>query len=224
VYPLAGNHAKGYVNSTLLNSQFAHLGGVHTSVGYAVDAENHSIRGLGSTSVTTFAGTGSAGFVNGYRTSAKFNTPTKLTGGPGGTYVADAGNHVIRKIDGSGNVTTFAGSGVSGHQDGPPSSAKFIWPTSIAFNTWDNNFYVADPLNNTIRRIDVYGNVSTYAGATTAGYADGSLSQARFNNPTDVVIEEVGNAQPVYMYVTDTNNNAIRRIDMNAGVVSTYIN
>jgi hypothetical protein len=68
------------------------------------------------------------------------------------------------------------------------------------------------------------GNVSTYAGTNRSGYVDGSLSQARFNNPSDIVIAEVGNAPPVYMYISDTNNNAIRRIDMSTGVVSTYIN
>ena len=214
----AGNHSKGLVNTTLLSSEFAHLSGVHTAIGYAIDADNHTIRGISGTGATTYAGTGTAGFVNGYRTSAQFNTPTKLTSGPGGLFISDAGNHVIRKIDASGNVTTFSGSGTSGYADGSPASARFVWPTSVAWNSSDSYFYVTDPVNNSIRRIDQSGNVTTYSGAPTSGLVNGTLSQARYSNPTDLVI--VGG----FMYVTDTNNNCVRRIDMNAGIVSTYIN
>lgn len=132
-------------------------------------------------------------------------------------YVADAGNHVIRKIDTSGNVTTFAGSGAVGYSDGAPSAARFIWPTSVVFNPADNYLYVADPMNNMIRRVDLSGNVSTYSGATSAGYVDGSLSQARYSNPTSLVIANG------FMYISDSTNNAIRRIDMVNAIVSTYI-
>ncbi len=214
----AGNHAKGYVNGTPPTAEFAHLGGMRKGLGYGVDTDNHAVRGLG-TSITTFAGTGSAGFVNGYRTSAKFNTPTQITrDGSSNLYVADAGNHVVRKIDVSGNVTTFSGSGTSGYQDGAPSVARFVWPTSIVFNSADNYFYVADPINNAIRRIDRSGNVSTYSGAPTAGYVDGTLAQARYSSPTDLIIVNG------FMYISDSTNNAIRRIDMVNGIVSTYIN
>jgi serine/threonine-protein kinase len=218
VYTYAGNHTKGYVNGPPASAEFAHLGGIHASMGYGVDTENHVLRGLGS-SITTFAGTGTAGFVNGYRTSAKFNSPTKMTADASNNfYVSDAGNHVIRKIDTSGNVTTFSGSGAIGYANGSPSAAKFVWPTSIVFNFADNYFYVADPINNMIRRIDLSGNVTTYSGATTAGYVNGSLSAARYSNPTDLVI------YAGVMYVSDTNNNAIRQIDMSTGIVSTFIN
>jgi len=213
----AGNHTRGYVNGSLLSAEFAGLAGVPmSSGGYAVDAANHVVRSIGS-SVSTYAGTGTPGFVNGPISSAQFNTPTQLKAVGGALYITDAGNSVIRKVSG-GNVTTFAGSGQIGYHDGPPGTAKFAWPTSIEYNSADSYFYVTDPINNVIRRIDSSGNVSTYAGAPTSGYVDGSLSQARFNNPTDLVIVNG------LMYVTDTNNNCVRLIDMKAGVVSTYIN
>jgi serine/threonine-protein kinase len=214
VQTYAGNHTKGYVNGPATSAEFRHLGALHT---YAADSENHAIRILGS-SVSTYAGTGVAGFANGYRTSAQFNFPTSINADSSSNwYVTDAGNHVIRKIDSTGNVTTFSGSGTSGYQDGPPGTARFVWPTDIVYNT-DGYFYVTDPLNNMIRRIDSAGNVTTCSGATTAGYVDGSLSQARYSSPTALVIANG------FVYISDSTNNAIRRIDMSTGVVSTYIN
>lgn len=214
----SGNHAKGYVNGPAGTAEFAHLGGIHGIIGYAIDSENHTIRTLGA-NVGTFAGNGTPGFVNGYRTSAKFAYPTQLTlDASSNIYVADAGNHVIRKINTSGTVSTFAGSGTSGYKDGSSTVARFVWPTSVVFNAADNYFYVADPMNNTIRRIDQSGNVSTYSGAPAAGYVNGSLSQARYSGPSELVIANG------IMYVSDSTNNAIRRIDMTTGVVSTYIN
>jgi hypothetical protein len=91
-------------------------------------------------------------------------------------------------------------------------------PTSVVFNYADGYYYVADAFNNSIRRMASNGTVSTYAGSNQGGYVDGSLSQARFSKPTDLVI------YGGYMYISDSNNNAIRRIDMSAQVVSTYIN
>jgi hypothetical protein len=171
----AGNHTKGYVNGTLSSSEFAHMAGMHLSSGYGVDAENHAIRGLGS-SITTYAGTGVPGYVDGYRTSAQFNGPTRLAwDAASNMYVADAGNHVIRKIDTAGNVTTFAGSGHMGYADGNGTAAKFNFPTGIVYNPNDGAMYVVDHGNNMIRRIDSSGNVTTYAGQKQGGFVNSSL-------------------------------------------------
>lgn len=213
----AGSGTKGYVNGSRTTAEFAHMAGIHAALGYTVDSENHAIRTVGS-SVGTFAGTGNPGFVNGYRTSAQFNSPTRLTtDSSGNTYVADAGNFVIRKIDTGGNVTTFAGSGSPGFVDGQGSGAQFNYPGDIIFNPVDGYFYITDSGNNAIRRMDSNGNVTTYAGAQQGGLVDGSLLQARFQAPTGLVIANG------YLYVADTMNNAIRRIDMSAGQVSTYV-
>ncbi len=126
------------------------------------------------------------------------------------------GNNMIRKIDVSGNVTTFAGS-APGYTDGQGSNAQFRMPSSIAFNPADNFLYVADSMNNVIRRIDLSGNVTTYAGSGAAGLVDGALNQAQFQCPMDILI------QNGFMYLSDTMNNVIRRIDMVNALVSTYI-
>jgi DNA-binding beta-propeller fold protein YncE len=131
------------------------------------------------------------------------------------------GNNAIRRIDTSGNVTTFAGSatGQAGDTNGKGTAALFCMPMSVVFNPADNSLYVADGMNNEIRKIDLAGNVTTYAGSSTGvgGSVDGSLTVARFNCPMDLVILNG------FMYVTDTLNNTIRRIDMSNKVVSTYI-
>ncbi len=217
VSTVAGNHIKGFLDGPSTSAEFGRLGAISQSSSFFIcDAENHSVRSWDRANVMTYAGTGSPGLVNGYRTSAQFNCPTQVTWDPNGNvYVADAGNNVIRKIDTAGNVSTFAGSGMPGYADGPGTSARFHMPCAIVFNPADNFLYVADTQNNVIRRIDLASNVSTYAGASGGGLADGSLTQARFTCPMGIVIFSG------VMYVSDTMNNAIRRIDMASGTVST---
>jgi hypothetical protein len=184
-----------------------------------IDAGTHTIRAWDASNVYTYAGTGTAGLTNGYRTSATFYTPTQMVEDSSvKLIVSDMGNNAVRVIDTSGNVTTLAGNGESGYVDANGSSARFNYPTSVAYNAADGYTYVADSHNNCIRRVDSSGNVTTYAGTNEAGLVNGSLSQARFDGPTDVVINNG------FMYVSDSRNNCIRRIDMTNGQVSTYIN
>lgn len=216
-----GNHTKGYVNGTATTSEFKTLGSIHDSGStvYIADSENHVIRYTTSTGVGTYAGTGSPGFVNGAKASAQFFSPTGMTwDSTGNMYVADAGNNVIRKIDTSGNVTTFAGSGQPGLLDGTGTNAKFTTPCAIAFNPADNFLYVVDSMNSAIRKISLTGVVTTYTGGIPGGYANGNLAQAKFQCPMDLLIRNG------FMYVSDSMNNSIRAIDMVHGAVSTYIN
>lgn len=226
VSTVVGNHAPGYVDGPSLSAEFAPMLGLSgttstpstSSPFYLADATNNVIRSWDGTNVGTFAGTGTHGLANGYRTSAQFGSPTKIAwDGSGNMYVTDADNFVVRKIDTAGNVSTFAGSGSPGFADGQGSGAGFIYPGDILFNPSDSYFYITDSGNNAIRRMDVYGNVITYAGAKDGGLVNGTLQQARFQSPTGLAISGG------YLYVSDTMNNVIRRIDMNAGQVSTYI-
>jgi len=215
----AGSGVQGLQNGSVTTARFGHLAGVTDTSAYIGDGDNNVIRSIAQSVVSTYAGTGVAGLLNGPRLSARFRAPTKvLSDGTGNLFVVDAGNHCIRKIDSSGNVSTFAGSGQPGHVDGAASVAQFYRPLSIVYNLTDGHYYVTDTFNNCIRRIDSNGNVTTYAGAPTAGYQDGSLLNARFNSPADLSIANG------YMYVSDTNNNCIRQIDMARGVVSTFLN
>jgi DNA-binding beta-propeller fold protein YncE len=210
----------GYVNGTSLNARFRRIAGQWAAGNdtYICDAENHVIREWDGTNVTTFAGTGTSGYVDGPRLSAKFSVPIDaVKDSSGNLYITEGGNHTIRKIDTSGNVTTLAGNGVSGYANGVGTAARFNQPTKIVYRASENVLYVADTGNNTIRRVTLAGAVTTYSGATTAGLTNGTLFQARYSHPMGLMI--INN----FMYVADSLNNVIRRIDMTAGTVISYI-
>jgi len=223
VVTACGSHTNGYADGPSAYACFASLAGIttgSTGISYIADAGNHVIRSWDGSNVTTVAGDGQAGFVDGPRSTARFMVPGKATeDSSGNVYVADIGNNAIRKIDLAGNVTTIAGKGPTqmGFVDGPGSAAYFYRPTSIVFNSGDGMLYVADSHNHCIRRIDSSGNVTTYAGTGQPGLVNGSLSEAQFSAPADLVIHDG------YMYVSDSMNNVIRRIDMVHGLVSTYV-
>ena len=221
VQTVCGNHIKGMVDGYWTNASFATLGGITMdgSTSYVADIENHAIRSWTGTSVATFAGDGTPGFVDGYRTSARFNAPTKsVRDSAGNMYVTDVGNHAIRKIDTAGNVTTFAGNGLPGFADGQGTAAQFSRPTAVLYNANCNCLYVADSHNNMIRKIDMSGNVTSYAGSPNeGGLVNGALGSARFATPTDIVFYNN------FLYISDSGNNAIRRIDTVNQLVSTLI-
>lgn len=221
----AGTTTPGYVNGqgtsarfqSLLSSPALNPSDGSALTNYAADPFNHVIRYIDSSNnVSTFAGTGSPGYVNGPKASAKFNGPSSATlDSSGNIYVSDVGNFVIRKISTAGTVSTFAGSGVQGFANGSATAAQFAMPTGVTYNPKDGYWYVADSGNNCIRRISSAGVVSTYAGSNVGGDVDGTLTLARFSSPADLVIDGTN------MYITDSANNAIREIDMSTGVVST---
>jgi hypothetical protein len=124
----------------------------------------------------------------------------------GNVYVADAGNHTIRKVTPGGGVTTLAGlAGNPGSTDGTGSAARFRSPAGVVVDA-DGNVYVADGGNETIRKVTSGGAVSTLAGlAGSPGSADGTGSGARFSSPHGVAVDSVGN-----LYVADSNNSTIR--------------
>ncbi|WP_445713509.1 T9SS type A sorting domain-containing protein [Flavobacterium sp.] len=164
--------------------------------------------------VTTYAGSGSYGLVNGQANIASFNSPTDLAvDSNGNVFVLDNGNHCVRKITPSGDVSTFAGS-APGNQDGQGVNAKFNTPLGMAIDNFDN-LYIADTGNNKIRKIDPSGNVSSIAGYTTSGNQDGNGFFARFNSPRDLVVDVNGN-----IYVADTSNHRIRKISPNGDVTT----
>ena len=133
----------------------------------------------------------------------------------GNVYIADTGNNTIREVS-SGQVTTIAGTaGVTGSSDGTGPGAQFNRPGQIAVDT-SGNLYVADQLNNTIRKITSGGVVTTFAGtAGVAGSKDGAGNVALFNQPAGVAVDTSGN-----VYVADTDNQTIRKIT-STGMVST---
>jgi sugar lactone lactonase YvrE len=184
---------------------------------YVSDQGNNVIRKIDAGgNVTTLAGDGTAGYKNDVAAKAQFNGPQGLAiDNVGNVYVADAGNHVIRKIGVDGNVTTYAGDGTAGYKDGTAASAEFSLPNGLAVDK-SRNIYVADYGNHVIRKITSGGTVSTFAGSGTPGSGDGAPGQASFRNPSGLTIDQTGN-----LFVAETANNDIRMITT-SGQVSTY--
>jgi gliding motility-associated-like protein len=138
-----------------------------------------------------------------------------VTDASGNIYVADAGNNQIKKITPGGIVTVLAGSGTVGSADGPGASASFARPWGIAIDK-QGNIYVADAGNNKIRKILPSGFVSTVAGSGARGSNNANGTSATFNNPGGIAVDKAGN-----LYVVDSDNNLIRKIDLN-GTVSIF--
>lgn len=215
----AGNGSADLKDGALLQAQFGEPSGmIYDTNGnlFVADYRNNSIRKITTAGdVSTFAGSKIEGLVDGVGNAAKFTTPTGLTiDANNNLFVVDNGNNCIRKITITGNVTTFAGSKSSGLVNGI--AAKFDSPTGIAIDA-NSNLYVADNGNNCIRKITSDGTVSTFAGGnnTNSGLVNATGIAARFKNPMDLVIDGFGN-----IFVTDFNNNAIRKITAD-GVVTT---
>ncbi|WP_413626463.1 gluconolaconase [Luteibacter sp. Lutesp34] len=163
--------------------------------------------------LSLIAGDGVAGFLEG--APARFSDPWGVVvAGNGRIFVADAGdNDRIRVIDRTGRSSTFSGS-VSGFVDGPAGTARFDTPSGLAIDA-AGVLYVADTGNDAIRRVDTQGTVTTIAGGHGRGDRDGAGRDASFNGPLGVAVNDRGD-----IYVADTYNHRIRRIDA-SGTVTT---
>jgi sugar lactone lactonase YvrE len=177
---------------------------------YVADYGNHTIRKVTPDQyVSTFAGqAGAPGSADGTGPNARFNFPRGVAVEVGGNvFVADTGNHTIRKITPAGVVTTVAGSaGSPGTNDGVGSAARFNFPQSLTPDG-AGNLFVADSGNDAIRKITPDGLVTTVGGlAGSPGFADGTGSGARFDAPGGISANAGGR-----LWVSDSGNNAIRR-------------
>ena len=175
---------------------------------YVADAgDSNRIRKVAADgSVSTLAGDGE-GFADGAGANAQFNSPSGLAlDTAGNIYVADTGNNRIRKITPDGIVTTVAGDGTAGYQDGPADRARFDSPLGLAIDS-QNNIYVADTYNDRIRRIAPDSTVSTVAGGGRPGYQDGDAANALFDTPSAVAV-----MTDARLVVADSGNNRVRVI------------
>ena len=180
------------------------------------DTYNNRIRKITTAAdVSTLAGNDTIGFKDGTGKAAEFASPFGVAADAvGNVYVADTYNYSIRKITPAGEVTTLAGNGSYGYQDGTGSAARFSFPSGLAVDE-AGYVYVADKNNHRIRRISPAGEVVTLAGDGTPGFKDDTGPLAKFNFPFGVAAGAHG-----HIFVTDGSNNRIREISPTGLVIT----
>ena len=195
---------------------------------YIADSSNHIIRKVDSSGIITrFAGSLDASGVpiqgysgdDGVATNAHLDNPSGVAiDSSGNLYIADTNNNLIRKVDSSGIISRFAGSGsldasgvpVAGYSgdEGAATSAELTNPYGITLDS-SGNLYICDTGNNRIRKVDSSGIITTVAGNGLTGYyGDGDISiYANLNSPSSATVDSSG-----YIYIADTYNSLIRKL------------
>lgn len=177
--------------------------------------------GFNVTDPTPHAGDG------GQATEAHLNVPLGVAVDlSGNVYIADAANHIIRKISGTtGIITTLAGQpGVYGYSgdEGPATGAKLYTPYDVAVDP-SGNVFIVDSQNHTIRKVEAAtGIITTFAGMAaipSGGYTGdgGPATSATFNSPQGIAVDAAGN-----VFVVDAGNHVVRKISVETGIISTF--
>jgi uncharacterized protein (TIGR03437 family) len=190
---------------------------------YLADQNNNRVRKVDTAGViTTFAGTGTAGYSGdgGPAAQAELNGPLGVCVAPSGAiYVTDEGNGRVRAISPSGTITTVAGNGttVSSGDGGPATAAGFQIPIRCAVDS-NGNLFIVDQGAFKVRKVDSSGTITTYAGTGGQGFSGdgGPATQAEMNNPTWVTVDASGN-----LYITDQFNYRIRMVSAASGTITT---
>ena len=169
--------------------------------------------------VITLAGSSNSGYVDGAGSAARFTGPYAITIDNTGTmYVAEAGNHRIRKVTNNGVVTSIAGPapGVTpmiGTTDGIGTAARFTSPFGLALQS--GFLYVADYGSHRLRKINLSTNEVTTIAGSSSGYLDGIGTAAKLQQPNGLSIISG------QLYIADRSNNRIRKMDLTTNEVST---
>jgi len=191
---------------------------------YFADPLNHSVWKLnGNTgALTRVAGNGTSGSSGdgGPATSAQLNKPEGVcVDGWGNIYIGDTENHRIRKVSLSGNISTVAGTGSGGYDGdgGLAINAKLKKPNGVFVDS-SGSIFIADTDNHCIRKVDgVTGNITTVAGTGSSGKTGdgGPATNAKLNKPRGVFVDTSGD-----IYIADTENCSIRKVDVSTGNIS----
>ena len=217
---VAGNGAFGYngdfwavATSASLNQPLGVVADASGNI-FIADTNNNRIRKVAANgSISTVAGTGTAGFSGdgGAAVSASLNLPIAVAlDSAGNLLITDRGNHRIRKVNGMGIISTIAGNGITGYSGdgGAASSASLNYPGGIALDG-QGNIYIADTTNHRVRKIDGTGVITTIAGNGSSGYSGdaGPATEASLYSPEAVFVDTDGN-----LLIADTSNNRIRKV------------
>src|SRR3989337_1422904 len=232
IVAFAGTGTQGWSgnNGPALNSRLNRPRGIHkNSAGnvYIADRSNHQIRYVDAVSDNIYAVAG-VGTVSGYNCNncnplaARLDSPEGVfIDNSGDVYIADTSNHIVRKVIAGGNIVNVAGrpgnNGYSG-DGGPATSARLRSPEDVALDS-NGDMYIADTGNCRIRKVDAATSIiTTYAGTGTCGYnGDGAAATTRrIRSPGQLAFDGNGN-----LYVADTGNDRIRRIDKITGIITT---
>ncbi len=190
---------------------------------YIADESNQRIRKVSPSGIiTTYAGTGAVGNLGdgGPATAAQFYGPSAVaTDATGNLYISDQNNNRVRKVNPSGYISAFAGTGVAGFtgDGGPATNAKLNSPRGLLVDG-AGNVYISDNLNNCVREVNTAGIITTIAGYGTSGYSGdgGPATAATLNGPQGLAIDATGN-----MYIAESGNQRIRKI-LTTGIITTY--
>jgi len=224
---LAGNGTGGYygdggaaTNAELFNPDRVSVDSSGND--FIADLLNNRIREVRADGIiTTAAGNGTGGYSGdgGAATNAELNWPGGVTvDSTGNLYIAEINNNTIRKVLTNGIIFTLAGNGIPGYSGdaGAATNAELNQPYDVALDA-SGNIYIADNINNVIRRVGTNGIITTVAGSGTSGFSGdgGAATNAELNSPTGVTIDQKGN-----LIIADFQNNVVRRVGTN-GVITT---
>lgn len=226
---VAGNGSAGFSGDggPAIGGQLRHPTGVALDASgnlYVADTDNQRIRKIDlSGNISTIVGDWFPGFYGdgGPATQARLNYPTGVAlDSSGNLYIADFSNNRIRKVDGSGMITTVAGNGsyaFSG-DNGPATAASLAKPFAVALDG-SGGYYIADTYNHRIRKVNAAATISTVAGNGISGFSGdgGSATSKSLSYPGGVCLDASGD-----LYISDTNNHRVRKVNT-AGSISTVV-
>jgi RHS repeat-associated protein len=189
---------------------------------YIADQNNHRVRKVDTSGIiTTVAGNGVQGYSgdDGPATEAEMNLPVGVdVDALGNLYIVEHYGHRIRKVDAGGIITTVAGTGNGGYNgDGiSATEARIFFPEDVVLDD-AGNLYIADFINDRIRKVDTSGIITTVAGNGTGGYSGdgGPATEAMLQGPAGVELDSAGN-----LYIACFQGNRIRKVDT-SGIITT---
>jgi sugar lactone lactonase YvrE len=189
---------------------------------FIADTHNGRIRKVNSSgTITTIAGNGSSGSQgdNGPATAASLGEPEGMwLDDQGNLFFADSRSHKLRTIGPDGTITTVAGNGTAGYggDGGPATSAMLNYPSAV-WGDGQGNLFIADAVNDRVRKVDSSGTITTVAGTGTGGYGgdNGPATDARLDAPIVVLGDGTGN-----LFISDYVNHRIRKVS-SSGTITT---